>query len=341
MNLFKNQFFNLAIFRKSKLFLFLVTLFSSIIISNEPSHASKQEDKCSSLTMPNMVSNGTRLNSGDGCTITPNTFKVIAHELGICTEGNNPFSTTGLDTSGCFTLWSSDNGEEFNLVDSDGSPAIFALNEDTVNEPPLGTYKYAYIIIDDTIKIKAELVLAGETWKTSADTAHIERRITATDEGPHASIGKVSTTVADEVPTRLGVFADGCYVEDFVVDGTTKISGLILKSNKTDVATLATSANNFDPDGYDHSTNASRAYCSGSKYIGGVQTLTTPITVTADTTSGTLVFDTTDTGVWVESYNYSDVESDAGTGADFTADPKIGFRPYFDIGPFIVRFTVN
>ena len=341
MKLFNNQFFNLAILRKSKIFLFLTILFSSIIISSEPAHASKEEKKCSSITMPNMVSNGTLINGEDGCTITPLTFKVIAHELGICTEGNNPFSTTGLDTSGCFTLWSSDNGEEYNLVDANGNPEIFALDETTVNEPPLGTYKYAYIIIDDTIKIKAELKLDGETWKTSADTAHIERRITDTDEGPHASIGKVSTTVADEVPTRLGYFSSGCYVEDFIVDGTTKISGIILQSNKTDIATVAFSANNFDPAGYDPSNNENRAYCSGSKYIGGVQTLTTPITVTENTTSATLVFDTTETGVWVGSYNYGSVESDAGPGADFTSNPKVSHRPYFDIGPFILRFTVN
>ena len=304
MKLFNNQFFNLAILRKSKIFLFLTILFSSIIISTETAHASKEEEKCSSVNMPNMVSNGTLINGDDGCTITPLTFKVIAHELGICTEGNNPFSTTKLDTSGCFTLWSSDNGEEYNLVDANGNPEIFALDETTVNEPPLGTYKYAYIIIDDTIKIKAELKLDGETWKTSADTAHIERRITDTDEGPHASIGKVSTTVADEVPTRLGYFSSGCYVEDFIVDGTTKISGIILQSNKKDIATISSSYNNFDdPSTFTHSTT-NRPYCSGSKYIGGVQTLTTPITVTENTTSATLVFDTTETGVWVGSYNY-------------------------------------
>ena len=340
MKLFNNQFFNLAILRKSKIFLFLTILFSSIIISSEPAHASKEEKKCSSLTMPNMVSNGSLINNDDGCTITPLTFKVIAHELGICTEGNNPFSTTGLDTSGCFTLWSSDNGEEYNLVDANGNPEIFALDETTVNEPPLGTYKYAYIIIDDTIKIKAELKLDGETWKTSADTAHIERRITDTDEGPHASIGKVSTTVADEVPTRLGYFSSGCYVEDFIVDGTTKISGIILQSNKTDVATISSSRNNFDSSSFTPTT-LTRPYCSGSKYIGGVQTLTTPITVTENTTSATLVFDTTETGVWVGSYNYDSVESDAGPGADFTSNPKVSHRPYFDIGPFILRFTVN
>ena len=116
---------------------------------------------------------------------------------------------------------------------------------------------------------------------------------------------------------------------------------IILKSNKTDIATIAYSRNNFDDSDRDVEGNLSRAYCSGSKYIGGVQTLTTPITVTENTTSATLVFDTTETGVWVGSYNYPSVESDAGPGADFTSNPKVSHRPYFDVGPFILRFTVN
>ena len=335
MTLFKNQFFNLSILRKSKLLIFLFTLFSSIIISSEPAHATKENDVCSSLTLPSIISDGVSdLNPTEqGCTITPSAFKVTAHELGICTEGNNPFSTTGLDTSGCFILWSSDSGEEYNLVAEDGSPEVFALNEDTVNEPPLGTYKYAYVIIDDTIKIKASIALAGETWKTSAEADHLEYRTEATDEGPQASIGKVSSSPADEVRTRVGYFApNGCYTEELAVKGTT-VSGIFLKSNKTDIADVAFSRNNFDDDDRDVEGNLSRVYCSGSKYIGGVQTLSTPITITENTTSGTLSFDTTDTGVWVEAYQYGDVTTDRGTGGDH--------RIYFDVGPFIVRFTVS
>ena len=335
MNQFKNQLLNLTILRKSKLFFFLVTLFSSIIIYSEPAHATKEETKCKDLTLPSIISDGVSdLNPTEqGCTITPSVFKVTAHELGICTEGNNPFSSSGLDTSGCFTLWSSDDGEEYNLVDENLQPAIFTLDESTVNEPPLGTYKYAYIIIDDTIKLKAEVALAGETWKTSAEANHLEYRTSATDEGPQASIGKVSTSAADEVPTRVGYFApNGCYIEELAVKGTT-VSGIFLKSNKTDIAEVAFSRNNFDADDSDPSTNVNRVYCSGAKYIGGVQTLSTPITITENTTSGTLSFDTTDTGAWVEAYQYSSVTTDQGPGGSS--------RLYFDIGPFIVRFTVN
>ena len=170
--------------------------------------------------------------------------------------------------------------------------------------------------------------LTGETWKTSNDSNHIEYRVTATDEGPYASIGKVSTSEADEVPTRLGLFNTGCSIENFSVANTT-ISGLILKSDKSTVATIDASRNNFGDD--------LNYYCSGAKYLGGVQTLNSPVVITEDTTSGTLSFDTTDTGVWVESYTYGSVTTDRGAGDGSEASG----RPYFDMGPFIVRFTVN
>ena len=338
MKLSKNQFFNFEILRKSKLFPFFAALFSSIIFSSEPAYSTKEFDKCSALTLPDKISlsggapnlNTGTLPNGDvgetGCTISPQTFKVVAHELGICTEGNNPFSTSGLDTSGCFTLWSSDAGEEYNLVDENGNPQIFALDETTVNEPPLGTYKYAYIIIDDTIKIKATLPLAEETWKTSAVANHVEYRTTATEEGPHNSIGKVTTDAADEFPTRVGYFDTGCYAENISVGGT-NISGLMLQANKIDVATQSTNENNFG--------DTELPYCDGSRFIAGVQTLSAPIDFTAETTSGTLSFDTTETAVWVGAYNYSSVDQDM-RGVDDGPG-----RIYFDVGPFILRFTVN
>ena len=45
------------------------------------------------------------------------------------------------------------------------------------------------------------------------------------------------------------------------------------------------------------------------------------------------LFDTTDTGVWVEAYEYPRVTTNRGVAGDS--------RLYFDIGPFILRFTVS
>ena len=330
MKLLYKQLLNLETSKTSKFLFFLITFFSSIFITTEPTHSSALRDKCKDLSLPTIISNGTRINGGNGCTISPSIFKVTAVELGICTEGNNPFSTSGLDTSGCFILWSDDNGYEANLVSADGNPSTITLDSSNVNEPPIGSYKYAYIIIDDTVKLKATLELTGETWKTSNDSNHFEYRTTATDEGPYASIGKVSTSEADEVPTRLGIFENGCSIENLSVADTT-ISGLFLKSDKSTVATIDGSRNNFGDD--------LNYYCSGAKYLAGVQTLNNPVVITENTTSGTLSFDTTDTGVWVESYTYGSVTTDRGAG-DGEGGETSG-RPYFDMGPFIVRFTVN
>jgi len=328
MKLLYKQLLNLETSKTSKFLFFLITFFSSIFITTEPTHSSALRDKCKDLSLPTIISNGTRINGGNGCTISPSIFKVTAVELGICTEGNNPFSTSGLDTSGCFILWSDDNGYEANLVSADGNPSTITLDSSNINEPPIGSYKYAYIIIDDTVKLKATLELTGETWKTSNDSNHFEYRTTATDEGPYASIGKVSTSEADEVPTRLGIFENGCSVENLSVADTT-ISGLFLKSDKSTVATIGQSRNNFGDD--------LNYYCSGAKYLAGVQTLNNPVVITENTTSGTLSFDTTDTGVWVESYTYGSVTTDRGAGDG----GETSGRPYFDMGPFIVRFTVN
>ena len=128
MKLLYKQFFNLETSKTSKFLFFLITFFSSIFITSEPTHSSALRDKCKDLSLPAIISNGTKINGGNGCTISPSVFKVNAVELGICTEGNNPFSSSGLDTSGCFTLWSDDNGYEANLVSADGTPALSLIH---------------------------------------------------------------------------------------------------------------------------------------------------------------------------------------------------------------------
>ena len=335
-----NQLMNSTITSRSKLVLFLITFFSSIVITSEPAQANRTVKKCVDIaSLPEKISDGSFLDPDStivdgernvkGCTITPSVYKVKAFELGICKDGEDPFSTTGLDTSGCHVLWSATNGEEFNLVNTDGTPAVFPLTENTVNEPPIGTYKHAYVIIDDTIKLAATLTLSGETWKTASDVAFLEHRTSGRDEGPTASVGRAnSSDAAEEVDTRVGYMSEttGCYVEDFSLPGSSDtISGIMLKSDKSTIADNGSSDVNFGGTDF---------YCAGSKFIGGVQTLSTPIVITEATESGTLVFDTTDTGVWVGAYNYTgDNIPDEGDGGSF--------RPYFDMGPFVVRFTVN
>jgi len=329
MKLFNNVFLSLPTLRRSNLLFFIAASFSSIIVSSEPTYSAELA-KCKDLTLPSLISDRSQINGGMGCTMSPTTYKVKAFELGICTADNNPFSTTGLDTSGCHAVWIDSDGYEANLVSADGSAAVETLDSSNAIRPPLGTYKYAYVIIDDTINIKATLELAGETWKTSDKEGQQEYYPTDKEEGQIASLGKVSTENADIVETRLGYFDvtnndPKCYLEDYVVDSNVTLNALMLKSDKKTIATEATSSSNF--------SNYPKFLCSGSKYIAGVETFTTPIVITENTTSATLTFDTTDVGVWVEGYYYSDIASDRGPGGDG--------RPYFDMGPFVIRFSVN
>ena len=285
MKLFNNEFLNLPTLKRSKVLFFIAASFSSIIVSSEPTY-SNEIAKCKDLTLPSLISDGGRVNGGRGCTMSPSSYKVKAFDLGLCTEANNPFSTTGLDTSGCFAVWSDPNGYEANLVSADGSAAVETLDSSNAVRPPAGTYKYAYIIIDDTIKLRATLELASETWKTSNKEDQREYYPPDEEEGMIASLGKVSTEDADETETRLGYFNvtgndadDKCYLQDYVVDSDITLNALMLKSDKKTIATDATSTSNF---GYDNHL------CSGSKYIAGVETFTTPIVVTENTTSATL-----------------------------------------------------
>ena len=238
MKLLNNAFLILPALRRSKLLFFIAASFSSVLVGSEPTY-SLELAKCKNLTMPTLISDRTQINGGSGCTLSPSSYKVKAFELGICTADNNPWSKTGLDTSGCFAVWSDPNGYEANLVSADGSAAVETLDSSNAIRPPAGTYKYAYVIIDDTIKLRATLELAGETWKTSNKDAHLEYFVNNKEEGQIASLGKVSTEDADETETRLGYFNatgddadDNCYLQDYVVDSA--VTCLLYTSDAAD-----------------------------------------------------------------------------------------------------------
>jgi len=339
MKFFKNLLLTNSILKKKRNLLFLAGLISTFYVSSEKAHASYSATACDTLSLPTTLgttsSNLKKLNpvggvqTGEeqGCTISPNSYIVKAHELGICNADSNPFSLTALDTSGCAVIWSSNSGELAELVSLQGSPAVYPLSDEDLNEkPPVGIYKYGYIIIDDSIQIKATLNLKDaqgnitETWHTT--DGDLEYTNTNRDEGYNASLGK-KTGEAELVPTRFGYFyntsgAKVCSAAGFpLTDGST-ISALLLNSDKKTRSTITDTTNNFNND---------TKYCAGSTYIGGVQTFDTPLEITEATSSFTLSFDTTNSGAHVSAYNY-----DSKTPQN---------RPYFDVGPFIIRMSVR
>ena len=335
MKFFKNLLLTKSILKKKRTLLFLTGLISTFFVSSEKAIASYSATACDTLTLPTTLgTDETNLNKlnpigGEeyGCTISPNSYIVKAHEVGICKADSNPFSLSALDTSGCAVIWSSNSGELAELVSLQGSPAVYPLSDEDLEEkPPVGSYKYGYIIIDDSIQIKATLNLKDaqgnitETWHTT--DGDLEYTNTNRDQGYNASLGK-KTGEAELVPTRFGYFYDTsnakvCSAAGFpLTDGST-ISALLLNSDKKTRSTKTDTTNNF---------GKATVYCAGATYIGGVQTFDTPLEITEATSSFTISFDTTDSGAHVSAYNYE------------SKTPEN--RPYFDVGPFIIKMSVR
>ena len=139
MNLFTKHLSNLTLLTSKKTLFFLASFLSTAIISSEKVNASSQEDACNNVSgypIDSVTDGGgslVRINSGNGCTISPSGYIVRAFELGICNADNNPWSSTGLDTSGCEVIWKSNVGEEANLVTTTGVPKSYNLSEEKLD----------------------------------------------------------------------------------------------------------------------------------------------------------------------------------------------------------------
>ena len=66
-------------------------------------------------------------------------------------------------------IWENASGEEANLVSSSGAAESFTLDATNATKPSNRDYGFAFVVIDPTIKLKASLVLDGETWVTTTD----------------------------------------------------------------------------------------------------------------------------------------------------------------------------
>ena len=142
MKFFKNLFLATNILKKKRTLLFLAGLISTFFVSSEKAHASYSATACNTLTLPTTIGTdnnnlkklnpfgGNQNNEEQGCTISPSSYIVKAHEVGICKADSNPFSLTALDTSGCAVIWRSNSGELAELVSLQGSPAVYPLSDD-------------------------------------------------------------------------------------------------------------------------------------------------------------------------------------------------------------------
>ena len=284
-----------------------------ITLSTNPSLAVDPE--CRSLSLPSTITGRHQINSGDGCYKSPESYIVKAYKLGLCPVGSNPLSSTSFDPSACSIVWQNSFGEEANLVNSSGSAESFTLDSTNASKPPNGDYGFAFVVIDPTIKLKASLLLDGETWVTSTDYESTQSNPLSNTQ---YSWGK-NTGSASLAEIRTGYLetteGEVCYTDGIVVDNKTIHAAFLGTDEQTVV-----SKEDMLIDGSGGSTNAS---CEAS-FIVGVQELSTPISITDETDTVDISFLTTNNGAWVESYVHGGV-------------PKV----QFDVGPFSLDMTVN
>ena len=269
---------------------------------------------CDTLSLTSVVDSESDINSGDGCYKTPQGYSVKAYKLGLCPTGVNPLSSTSFDPSNCSIIWENSNGEEENLVSTSGGPASFTLTESDSAKPPNGVYSSAFIVIDPTIKLKANIQVGGETHSTAARYEFIQG---AREENIQYSFSSTSDP-SEFVDIRTGYLESltgrkGCYVDGLVVDGKTIDAAFIDSDGETVVS----------PQRFTTNFGTFETSCPSS-FIVGVQELSSPVTITDRSNSANISFLTTNNGAWVESYM-----------RDGTAEVV------WDVGPFVIDFTVS
>ena len=283
-----------------------------IALSAQPSLA--VDDECRNISLPATVTGEEQINEGDGCYKSPESYIVKAYKLGLCPVGSNPLSSTTFDPSACSVIWENSSGEEANLVSSSGAAESFTLDATNATKPSNGDYGFAFVVIDPTIKLKASLVLDGETWVTTTDYESTDvNPLTNTQYswGTNSGTAEVAEVRTGYLETLEG---DACYTDGIEVDGRTIHAAFVDSDEQTVVNLQRLSANDGG------TTNSS---CEAS-FIVGVQELNTPITITDETESADISFLTTNNGAWVESY-------------EIDGAPRV----QFDVGPFSLEMTVQ
>ena len=166
----------------------------------------------------NAITDEGDINDGEGCYKTPEGYSVKAYKLGLCPSGVNPLSSTRFDPSNCSIIWENPNGEEENLVNESGGPTTFTLTESDSERPPNGVYGSAFIVIDPTIKLKANIQVE-ETHSTAARYNSFKSRRKYTifiliNRDPSEFVD-IRTVYLNHLRKK------GCYVDGLVVDGKT------------------------------------------------------------------------------------------------------------------------
>ena len=207
------------------------------------------------------------------CSFAPDEYTVKIYKLALCTSSpTRPTALATYDVSSCVDVINSPDGQDVNLA------AGSEMTLSDVTRPANGSYSYGYILMANTFGIKAKKQFtntmhtynsgaSGNYCWTKDDTEYSSNSETWEDNTTLVECGGAGGT-AGTYTEILDNFDTDDYSEDAIaVTGGTISADLITNSNGL-VATAALTADR----------------------LFGVQTFTTPVVVTSDSTVFTVSF---------------------------------------------------
>ena len=229
----------------------------------------------------------TGISNGSSCRATPTKYQVTIYEMGLCSE--HPFGTntagasgstvTTMDKSSCSTAFSNSDGFTYDIAAAlNGSTPLVGTN----SRPANSTYGYPYVILGTTFRVNTEVT------PTDGNTYYSDGSGSATTVSP-------GTDYADELTNFGGPTCYSGYIGATIPIGT-------IDAFLTDTA--------FERR---DSTDVASNECTGVTRLVGVIKLTTPFTITSDTTQMQFNFIITDYGVELD-VNGSGAVTSMGSG---------------------------
>ena len=217
--------------------------------------------------------------TGGDCSGTPDEYGVTIYKMGLC--ASDPVSSVGAepDYSSCSITYD----------DSDGTDADFSastsvgLDESLSTRPADGTYNYAFMLLNNTFRIKAEYGPIGGLTYYSTSTS-VGGSGTANTTGP-ATINDVTANS----------FGENCDAQDTVSADAGPMTGTLLNTSQQRI-----------------SDDGSVSTCSGVSYILAVVNLDSPVTITESVRSLDATFTVTDNGTTIYGDGSGGLVFDAG-----------------------------
>ena len=279
--------------------IFQISLGAGFLLLVSPAQAQVGNNTTGDLGTP-CSATGNMLGASGGCTVTPITYKVTIHEMGLCST--HPFQADRLgvtfDRTNCITTYSDDSPAIIDIAALiGGTPQPLT---GTSIPPVEGTYPHAYLIMGEEFTISA-------SFTDSAAVTHVTQAASGVGTlGGGDSVVETSETLRNfSLTTDANTDCRSGFLAATVSGGT--IDAYITNN----VLTRSVLSNGATAD-----------ECDNSGRLVGVMNLTVPVVVTSETVQVLFNFNLTN------------------AGAQFFGTPNTSTVAESGSGPFSGSFTI-